>query len=172
MTGGRVIGILLILGGLILGLLGAAWIGTNIASGSLEVGGALIGGAFLAALILPLWGVGLFILMRSTRETAEEASRVELRRILDIVQSRGQIPVNDLAIELKSAPGEVQRRIHELVGLGLFSGYINWEEGVLYSSEAAGLRALERCRHCGGELKLAGKGVITCPYCGTEYFLP
>lgn len=172
MSGGRVIGILLILGGFVLGLIGIAWIGTSVVGGSLEIGGALVGGAFLAAVILPLWGVGIFILVRSAREATEEAVQTELRRILDIVQSRGQVPVGDLAIELRSTRDEVQRRVHELIGLGIFSGYINWEEGVLYSSDAAGLRDMQNCRHCGGELKLAGRGVISCPYCGTEYFLP
>jgi hypothetical protein len=171
-TGGRMIGILLILGGLVFGLIGVAWIGSSLAGGTLKVGGALVGGGLLAAVILPLWGVGIFMLIRSARESVEEAGRTELRKIVDILQSRGQVRVSDLAIELKSTRDDVQRRVHELVGLGIFSGYINWEEGVLYSSEAAGLRKLEKCRHCGGDLKLAGKGVITCPYCGTEYFLP
>ena len=27
------------------------------------------------------------------------------------------------------------------------------------------------CEVCGGQLELAGPGVIRCPYCGTEYFL-
>jgi hypothetical protein len=168
---GRVIGILLLIGGLVLGLIGVAWIGSSLADGSLGIGGALIGGALLAAVILPVWGVGIFMLVRSARESAEAAASAELRGILDIVQSRGQVPVSDLATELKLTRDDIQRRIHELVGLGIFSGYVNWDEGVLYSSEAAGLRRLEKCRHCGGDLKLAGKGVITCPYCGTEYFL-
>jgi flavin-dependent dehydrogenase len=169
--GGRVIGILLLIGGLVLGLIGVAWIGSSLADGSLGIGGALIGGALLAAVILPVWGVGIFMLVRSARESAEAAASAELRGILDIVQSRGQVPVSDLATELKLTRDDIQRRMHELVGLGIFSGYVNWDEGVLYSSEAAGLRRLEKCRHCGGDLKLAGKGVITCPYCGTEYFL-
>jgi flavin-dependent dehydrogenase len=168
---GRVIGILLLIGGLVLGLIGVAWIGSSLADGSLGIGGALIGGALLAAVILPVWGVGIFMLVRSARESAEAAASAELRGILDIVQSRGQVPVSDLATELKLTRDDIQRRMHELVGLGIFSGYVNWDEGVLYSSEAAGLRRLEKCRHCGGDLKLAGKGVITCPYCGTEYFL-
>jgi hypothetical protein len=170
-SGGGVIGILLLLGGLIFGLVGVAWIGSSLAGGALTIGGALVGGALLAAVILPLWGVGIFVLVRSARESIAEAGSTEMRRILDIVRSRGQVPVSDLAIELESNLDEIKRRIHELVGLGLFSGYVNWGEGVLYSGEAARLRGLEMCRHCGGALKLAGKGVTTCPHCGTEYFL-
>ncbi|OGO72308.1 MAG: hypothetical protein A2Z37_10385 [Chloroflexi bacterium RBG_19FT_COMBO_62_14] len=171
MTGGRAVAILLILGGVVLGSIGLVWLGSSVAGGSLKIGGALIGAAFLAALLLPMGGIGVFLFVRSVREIADQASRSELRRILDIVQSRGQIPVSDLAIELQTTRDEVQRHVHELVGLGLFSGYINWEEGVLFSSEAAGLRKLDKCRHCGGELRLVGKGVVTCRYCGTEYFL-
>jgi len=170
-TGGRAVAILLILGGVVLGSIGLVWLGSSVAGGSLKIGGALIGAAFLAALLLPMGGIGVFLFVRSVREIADQASRSELRRILDIVQSRGQIPVSDLAIELQTTRDEVQRHVHELVGLGLFSGYINWEEGVLFSSEAAGLRKLDKCRHCGGELRLVGKGVVTCRYCGTEYFL-
>jgi hypothetical protein len=76
-----------------------------------------------------------------------------------------------LAIELQTTRDQVQAMIHELVGLGLFSGYINWEKGMLYSREASQLRNLDRCLNCNGQLALAGKGVVTCPYCGTEYFL-
>jgi tRNA(Ile2) C34 agmatinyltransferase TiaS len=43
---------------------------------------------------------------------------------------------------------------------------------VLYSAEVSALRGTTRCKHCGGEVTLAGKGVIKCPFCGTEYFLP
>ena len=171
MIGGRGVGILLILGGLVLGLIGLAWLGSSVAGGALNIGGGLISGAFLAAVLLPMGGIGVFLLIRSVREVAGQASRSELRRILELMQGRGQIPVSELAIELETTRDEVQLHVHELVGLGLFSGYINWEEGVLYSSDTAGLRKLDKCRHCGGELRLVGKGVVTCPSCATEYFL-
>ena len=88
-----------------------------------------------------------------------------------MVKTRGQAPIADLVFELKSTRDEVQGWIHDLVGLGIFSGYVNWDEGILYSIEASQLRDLTRCKHCGGEVQLAGKGVVRCAYCGTEYFL-
>jgi predicted ArsR family transcriptional regulator len=92
-------------------------------------------------------------------------------RLAAIVTARGQIRMDDLAHEL-SAPRELTRTwMYELVKRGEFSGYINWEEGVLYSKEAQRLTEAGRCPHCSGELSLAGKGVIRCRYCSSEIFL-
>lgn len=172
MNSGRIVGLLLIIAGLALGLIGVGWLISSVAVGRLGITGAILGGALLAMPILLLLGAGVFLLARSGREAIEDAEREVLRRILDLVQSKGEVPISDLVIEFKSSVGQVQNQVHALVGMGVFSGYVNWDEGVLYSAEAANLRDLERCKHCGGELKLVGKGVISCPFCGTEYFLP
>ena len=50
--------------------------------------------------------------------------------------------------------------VYQLVGLQVFSGYINWDDGILYSSEASKLRELDKCKNCGGEITLAGKGIV------------
>jgi hypothetical protein len=169
---GRIIGILLILAGVFLGLIGAGWLIAGLLAGDMRVTGAVLGGALLLMPILLLIGAGIFLLIRSGREVVDDAEREVLRRILDLVQSKGEVPISDLVIEFKSTQGRVQNQVHALVGMGVFSGYVNWDEGILYSAEAANLRDLDRCKHCGGELKLVGKGVISCPFCGTEYFLP
>jgi len=92
-------------------------------------------------------------------------------RLAAIVTARGQIHMDDLAHEL-SAPRTLTRTwIYDLVKRGEFTGYLNWDEGVLYSKEARHLTEAGRCPHCNGELSLAGKGVIRCKYCGSEIFL-
>lgn len=93
------------------------------------------------------------------------------RQLLGMVKARGQVHISDLALEMRLPRDQVQQMIYELVNMGLYSGYINWDEGTLYSSQASELRNLDKCKNCGGQLELAGKGVIRCPYCGTEYFL-
>ncbi len=171
MKSGKTIAWLLLIGGAVLAAVGVLWIGANVASGRLRVTGALFGGGLLAVAVLPLLGAGVFLLVRTAQEGHEAQKREVLRRILDIVKSRGEVPISDLVLELGSTRDVVQQQVHALVGMGLFSGYINWDDGVLYSQDASSLRELDRCKRCGGELKLAGKGVIVCHYCGTEYFL-
>ena len=165
------LGWILIAGAVVLALVGIGWLVVSMGGGGLGTGGAVLGVLLLAVPVLVLGGAGVFLLTRGKQEAVADSERVELRRILDMVESRGQIPVTDLVLELKSTREKVQQEIHALVGMGVFSGYINWDDGVLYSAQASSLRTLDRCKKCGGELKLAGKGVVKCPYCGTEYFL-
>ena len=171
MKSGRTLGILIILGALAVAAGGVAWLAITAGEGRLQGSGAVMGAICGGVVLLPLLGVGIIMLVRSGQEAVQDAEQAELRKILDVVKSRGQVPISDLVLEMSSDRQKVQGQIHSLVGMGLFSGYINWEEGTLYSSEAANIRDLQRCKHCGGEVKFAGKGVLTCPYCGTEYFL-
>jgi hypothetical protein len=156
---------------LALGLIGAIWLITQVGDGRMQTGGALIGAFVLAILVFPLLGFGIATVARSGREVLEDEERAELRKILDVVKSRGQVRISELVIELGSTRQEVQDQIHSLVGMGLFSGYINWDEGTLFSEEAGNIRELSRCKVCGGEVSFAGKGVLACQHCGTEYFL-
>ena len=91
--------------------------------------------------------------------------------LLDIVSTRGQVSIADLVLELKSSRDDVEKNLNELVGRGLFSGYVDWNKGMLYSVEASKLQGAQYCPNCGGKLELAGKGVVTCPYCGAQIFL-
>ncbi len=120
---------------------------------------------------LPAFGLGAFLLYRSKAEAAENVLVAKQRQLLDMVTTRGELSISAAVVELQSPKSEVQRWVYNLVGLGVFNGYINWDEGVLYSSEAAQLKDLTECMRCGGEVALAGKGVTKYKHCGTEYYL-
>lgn len=169
---GRIIGGILLAGGVIVGIIIFVLMRTYVAEGNLTQGAATLGMLIgFLVLVLPQWAIGGFLLFKGQQEAVTAAQATKRRELLGIVKTRGTVPVSDLAIELKVSRDEVQDMIHQLVGMGLYSGYINWEKGVLYSSEASQLRELTNCKNCAGQLSLAGKGVVACPYCGTEYFL-
>ncbi len=170
-SSGKIIGIVLIGGGVLLCLAVAIWLVTAAAGGGLTPGGAALGGILALIICAPMVGVGVYLLIQGGREEKTMAQLAQQRKLLDIIKTRGETTVSDLVLELDTSYDQVKDWIYDLVGKGLFSGYVNWEEGTLYSHQASQLRDETRCQQCGGELSLAGKGVVSCPYCGTEHFL-
>lgn len=169
---GRVVGAILVAAGLALGVAFSLWIYFGVSEGNLEGSGAALGLTLLLGLIvLPLLGGGIYLWIRGNVE-AEELSEIEDQRaLLDMVKTRGQMNIDDAVLELNSTRDNVQSDLHALVGRGLFSGYVDWDRGVLYSVEARELSGRQTCPNCGGPVELAGKGLIKCPYCGAEIFL-
>lgn len=169
---GKFLGIALIAGGFIVAAIVIVLMNVYRSEGNLTAGAATLGITLgLLILVLPQWGFGAFFLWRGQQDSAVSQKAGQQRKMLDMIKSRGQIHISDLVIELNETRDDVYNMIHQLVGMGLFSGYINWDEGVLYSREARELRNIKNCYNCTGELELAGKGIIKCPWCGTEYYL-
>lgn len=169
---GRTLGIVLIIGGIAVGIILALVMFVFSSDDVTSRSGAVLGFAIgMIVLVLPQLGVGVFLLWKGGQEAAASVEAGKQRELLNMVKTRGQVAISDLVIELKSSKDDVNHMLHELVGMGLFAGYVNWDEGMLYSRQASELRQLSNCQHCDGELELAGKGVIRCPFCGTEYFL-
>ena len=169
---GRFLGIALIIGGLIVGIIITVLMTTYRAEGRLSAGGMVLGLALgYIVLVLPQLGIGALLIWKGGADAQAAEHAQAQRQLLNIVQTHGQIGMNDLVIEMGSTYNRVKEILYQLVGMGLFTGYINWDEGMLYSQQAIQLRELTQCHHCSGQLELAGHGVIRCPYCGTEYFL-
>lgn len=168
----RLVGIVVAAAGLFVGVVVPIWLYFGTSEGTLKGSGAVLGLAFFyLVLVIPLVGGGLYLFRKGQAEQADVAKVEEQRKLLGIVSTRGQVAIADLVLDLGSSRDAVQNDLYDLVQRGLFSGYVDWKKGVLYSVDARQLQGQQHCPNCGGALELAGKGLIRCPYCGAEIFL-
>jgi hypothetical protein len=171
MNTGRLVGIILLVVGFAIAVIAGLWLAYQVSNQQISSGGALVGAGIAFVPVALLVGFGIFLFVQGGKEADQESTMQKQRQLLDIVKSRGEVGVADLAMEMRVSVDSVKDMLQQLVGLQVFSGYINWEKGTLYSSEASKLRELDKCKNCAGEIKLAGKGVVACKFCGTEYYL-
>jgi hypothetical protein len=172
--GGKTIGLILLGAGVAIAIVSGAWLGSGLAGeGGLQLSGAIFGGALiLMFVVLPLIGVGAYLFVKGSHEKAQFANVQRERKMLGIVEAAGQISIADLALQTSGTRDTVQTDLYDLVSKGLFAGYVDWDRGMLFARQASELRGRETCPNCGGQLEIAGKGLIRCPYCGAEIFLP
>ncbi|PJF41657.1 MAG: hypothetical protein D6737_03905 [Chloroflexi bacterium] len=169
---GRVVGIILVVVGLGIALIAALFLITQLnAEDGISGGGAAVGAGLAFIPVALFVGFGAFMVFKGGEDAKKHVEMEKQRKVLDIVKSRGQVTIDDLALEIDISRDELKAIVHRLVGLQVFDGYINWDVGTLYSEQASHLHELTNCKNCGGDIDLAGQGVLVCPWCGTEYFL-
>lgn len=159
--------------------IGVVWLGVmllfvlaGLHAGKVDAPAALLGIGVFGGVPAAILAVGGIIVLHRARLHAQEMVGVHLREdILERVLSRGRCRFDDLARELQVRPATIESGIYDLVGLRLFTGYINWRGREIISAEAHQISG-DKCPNCGGHLELAGKGVSRCAYCGTETYLP
>jgi len=168
----KTIGIILIAVGLLIAV-GAAlcMLPSLLEDSGLRLSGYALGLTLAIVFVsLPLLAVGVYLIIRGQAESKQMAEVAKEKKLLNMVQTQGKVVVADAAVERDVPLETIKAYIYDLVGKGLFTGYINWGEGVLYAKQASEMRTT-RCPHCGGQRALAGKGLVKCPYCGSELFL-
>lgn len=170
--GGKIIGIILIVIGLGICAVVSLFVGSGAISGQTTTAGAILGiGAFGIVPLLLLGGVGAFLFARGSAEEKELAAVRQKERLLGLVQAQGKVTLNTIMVEQHLTREQVQNYIYELVQQGLFSGYIDWKSATFYSKDASRVGS-NKCPNCGGVREVVGKGIVKCPYCGVQLFIP
>lgn len=167
----RWLGLALIAMSLLVLFLGGLWLLAVTLEQGIRLSTLVFGLSLIAVVItLPCLIIG-GILLHYDQTRAHEVEEIELeRRLLEAVLTRGQVRISDLAIEMNLTRRQVQTYLYDLVGKGLFTGYVDWKQGILYAREAAQMHQ-GTCPNCGGQREIVGKGVVRCAYCGAELFL-
>jgi multisubunit Na+/H+ antiporter MnhG subunit len=167
MSSGKTVGAILIIVGLIIAALAIVW---ALTAEWENTAGFVLAIAIAVIIALPFLGVGAYLMAKGRAEETQMAEVQKEKQLLNMVATQGQVSIAAAALELDVSRDQIKAWVYDLVGKGLFSGYVNWDDGVLISRRAAELRG-NKCPNCGGEVELSGKGVVSCPYCGTDVFL-
>lgn len=169
---GKTIGIILIVAGLVVCGVVSLFIGSGAATGQTTPAGAILGiGAFGIIPLLLLAGVGIFMFIRGSAEEQDLAVVRQKERLLGLIQTQGKVTLSSIMVEQNLSRDQVQNYIYELVQQGLFTGYIDWKTTTFYSQDASRVGS-NKCPNCGGVREIVGKGIVKCPYCGVELFIP
>ncbi len=150
----------------------ALYLGSSVATDQVPLAAAIFGAVLFGVLPLLLFGgVGAFLFRRGQAEEQEMAEVRKKERLLGLIQAQGQASLGTIMLETKMSRDEVKNAIYDLVNQGLFAGYIDWSALTFYSQDAARVGS-NKCPNCGGVRELVGKGIVKCPYCGVELFIP
>ena len=96
---GRVIGLILIIAGIVIGAGAAVWLLTGMNEGNLKGSGAALGFVLIfGVVVLPLLGGGVYLIIQGRSEARELADIHEQQKLLAIVETQGQVKISDLVL--------------------------------------------------------------------------
>jgi DNA-directed RNA polymerase subunit RPC12/RpoP len=167
MSQGKTIGLILCGIGAVIFLFAFLWSVTT----SMILSAKVLAIFFGAVVAAPLLAFGVYTYRKGQVESGEELQIGKERKLLNMVMTQGKVNIADATLELRTSRDETKQLIYDLIGKQLFTGYVDWKDGMLFSADASQIKAGGKCPKCGGQLELAGKGLIKCPYCGSEVFL-
>lgn len=148
------------------------WIAFNVSTGDRGGTSAFLTGGILFIPVALLTAFGALLVVRSGKKQETMSGIHVQRQLLELVKGKGQVSVDKVASDLGTTSDAVVAMIHELVELRVFSGYMNWDKGILCSLPTKGLRTLERCETCSNMIRISDDDATkVCISCGTEYFL-
>lgn len=150
------------LAGLLLATQSAAW----------GVTGTLVGAFVAFVLVLPIFGGGIYIFARASRdaELLPESDLPQQRALMALLKQRPVIPLAVAASEIGVSPDDVLAMIEQLAALDVFTGYLT-PDGMLNRVEPLVMRALTECRVCRRPLEMLAVPVV-CPQCAASYYFP
>ncbi len=153
-------------------MLAVLFIGAGYATDKTELTGAILGVGLCGLMpLLILGSVGTYLLLSGRSEAVQMQAAQKRERIVGMIEAQGRVPIDHIMAEMGMTQQDVKTAIYDLVNQGLFSGYINWQDMTFYSAEASKVGSTT-CPNCGGTREVVGKGVVKCPYCGVELYLP
>jgi hypothetical protein len=168
---GRTVGLAAILSGIGLSCMGCLAITFFAVVATNRLGLLLLGVLITLVLPSPIIRFGIRRFQRGQKILRELDTIKKQKTLLIHISQQGHIPLNELTQRLNSDTEEVKYLVYDLVNKGLFHGFIDLENGMLYSKHAVLLQGATHCPNCGQAQHFTGKGVVPCEHCQVQVLL-
>lgn len=148
------------------------FLAVQVSSDAMDAAGILLvaGGTFVVA--APLISYGFYGMMTDSQDEPDEPVSMvhQQREFMDVLRSRRQIRIGEMADTLDVSVEDVQRMFHDLVTLGIFSGYVH--EDIVYYADPETIRSMSLCFVCQAPITGQADETFSCAGCGTVYYVP
>lgn len=161
--GARLVGAVLVLGGLLAGQAAVAWWRSGRANAAWPAWAGLLGLGLILALLLPLIATGIHLLRHGGRDLAEAPDRRDWQRLRPRFDADGRLSLTAAVIALQRPRGEVCVLLRAAAERGELRGWLDSQSGVCQRTEVVP----GRCPRCGATLS-APEESRRCPSCGAE----
>ena len=120
---------------IVIGFVVTAIAGFILAASNLKTGTLLTQALIAFAIVLPIMLFGIYLYVTSDRDsTSSTLSDTELQlKLMDVIRERRHITLEDLATALQVDMATITRLVEDLAAQDLFTGYIDWNNQVVYA---------------------------------------
>lgn len=118
-----------------------------------------------------LGGVGIYLFRKGRFEERDFVRLKKQEKLLQPIQTLGKANLAKLLPELRLSEAEARNVLLSLVEEGLFSGYYHAQTKTFYARDPNRVNS-NTCPHCSGVREQVGTGIIPCPYCKVDLFIP
>lgn len=170
MTRNRRIGQALVVTGFVVATAVGLFLAVQASAGKIGARQAtMISGVVFVALV-PIVGYGIFLYTKQDDPPPAISPILKQRELMDVLRSREQMEISELAQQLDITERTAQEMIQDLITLDIFSGFVNWDDGVVSCMDAEQLLQLSHCSIC--DIPIQVKHGIVCQVCKTGYYAP
>src|SRR5690606_29535784 len=113
--GGRVIGLVMMIGGLVLLLGFLVWGLSALASEDVNAPGLALGFFLALVIIAPLFAIGFYLFRKGRQEESEFEQVAREKKILNMVLTQGQVTIQEIVVELEEPRENVEDMIRNVV---------------------------------------------------------
>lgn len=114
------------------------WLAAQPGRAEMSLSELALGGIVAFVVVTPIYLFGTYWYVQGSRDIPDVGtSEMEIQRaLIDLMRVRREISFAEAAAELEIDQATVREQIESLMALGIFTGRVDWDAGVIHAEDA------------------------------------